>query len=114
MVTDRNILGLIARRHRKSYGSPNVIETTGGGTSIGRPNSVDCWVHVDDFQATLYSCHRDHEMQGGLLDWDAPLLSELTTKLQETNKKQNLEKCTKDDPSWEPTALSSFQMFNVL
>jgi len=101
-LPDHNVLGLIARRHRKSYGRPNVIETTDGGTRIGRPNSVDCWVYVDDFQATLYSCLREYEMQGGLVNWDAPLLSKLTTKLQETDKKRELEKYTKNDPIGNP------------
>jgi len=118
-LPDRNILGLITRRHRMSYGSPGIIRITDNSTNSHSsssvnsttrarkrtfkyvpemPDSVDCWVYVDDFQATLYSCLREYEMQGGLVDWDAPLLSELITKLQETNKKQNLEKCTKDNP----------------
>jgi hypothetical protein len=59
-------------------------------------------VYVDDFEATLYSCLREYKMQGGLVDWDAPLLSKLPRKLQETNKKQNLEKCTKYDPIENP------------
>jgi len=96
-LRDQKVIGLIARRHRESYGRPNVLETADGGTRIGTPDSVDCWVYVDDFQATIYSCLREYEMQGGLVDWDTPLLSDLTTDLQETNKKRELEKYTKND-----------------
>jgi len=128
--TDRKIRGLIARRHLASYGSPGIIRITGNSTtshsSIGTanssssvnsttrarkrknkyvpeiPDSVDCWVYVDDFQATLYSCLREYEMQGGLVDWDTPLLSELTTSLRKKNAKRELEKYTKNDPVGNP------------
>ena len=125
-LQDRNILGLIARRHLKSYGSPGIIRiadnstmssshssSSGNSTTRARkmtfkkyvpemPDSVDCWVYVDDFQATLYSCLREYEIQGGLVDWDAPLLSKLTTSLRKKNSKRELQNYTKDDPIGNP------------
>ena len=41
-------------------------------------------------------------MQGGLVDWDAPLLSELITSLRKKNSKRELQNYTKDDPIGNP------------
>jgi len=101
-LPDPNIRGLIAERFREGYGRPKIIEMANGSTISSTPDSVDCWVYVDDFKATLYTCLREYEMQGGLVDWDAPLLSALVKKLQETNAKRKLEGHSKNDPIGNP------------
>ncbi|GFH46633.1 hypothetical protein CTEN210_03107 [Chaetoceros tenuissimus] len=92
----------IAKRFRKSYGTPRVIQDK----VINDP--VDCWVYVDNFKATFYTCLKQYENQGGYVNWTAPLLSEMVHHLQIENQKQrNLAKVdfnftkeqrTKDDP----------------
>ena len=73
-----------------------------GSTFYSRPAPAHCWVYVDDFKATLYSCLRQYEMQGGLVDWDAPLLSALVKQLQQKNAKQKLEEKSKNDSIGNP------------
>merc|ERR1712157_59219 len=36
---------------------------------------VDCWVFTDDLQVSLYECLRQYEEQGGILNWDNPIVS---------------------------------------
>lgn len=97
-LPDPNIRGIIAKRFREGYGRP----MANGSTIFSRPSSVDCWVYVDDFKATLYSCLREYEMQGGLVDWDAPLLSALVKRLQQKNAKRKLGGNSKNDPIGKP------------
>lgn len=92
----------IAKRFRKSYGSPRVKE----GKVINDP--VDCWVYVDNFKATFYTCLKQYENQGGYVNWTAPLLSDMVDHLQLENHNQRKlakvdfnftkEQTTKDDP----------------
>lgn len=77
---NREIKGMIARRHHQSFGKNRLEDTNAHNKLDGY--SVDCWVYVDDFEATTYSCLREYEMQGGHVDWTAPLLSELVKNLQ--------------------------------
>ena len=72
-LRDSKIQGLIGRRHRESYGEKSAL--------LDYP--VDCWVYVDDYQATLYSCLRKYEAQGGVVNWTTPLMTELVQTLQE-------------------------------
>jgi len=73
------IKGRLARRHHKYFGE-NHFQDMIKDKLHSYP--VDCWVYVDDFQSTLYSCLREYEIQGGHVDWTAPLLSELVKDLQ--------------------------------
>mmetsp|Transcript_13575 Transcript_13575/g.28639 ORF Transcript_13575/g.28639 Transcript_13575/m.28639 type:complete len:380 (-) Transcript_13575:2-1141(-) len=77
---NREIKGMIARRHHQSFGKNRLEDTNADNKLDGYP--VDCWVYVDDFDATMYSCLREYEIQGGHVDWTAPLLSELVKDLQ--------------------------------
>mmetsp|Transcript_17298 Transcript_17298/g.36271 ORF Transcript_17298/g.36271 Transcript_17298/m.36271 type:complete len:380 (-) Transcript_17298:46-1185(-) len=77
---NREIKGMIARRHHQSFGNNRLEDTNADNKLDGYP--VDCWVYVDDFDATMYSCLREYEIQGGHVDWTAPLLSELVKDLQ--------------------------------
>ena len=101
-LPDPNIRGMIAKRFRDGYGRPNITVMANGSTIYSRPAPVDCWVYVDDFKATLYSCLREYEMQGGLVDWDAPLLSALVKQLQQKNAKRKLGENPKNDPLGNP------------
>lgn len=101
------ILGIIGKRHAASYGV-----RTSRGRFVRDPHSayhVDCWIFLDDYDATLYDCLREYEAQGGLVNWNAPLLSTLvrrlqdkiyTTKrrLQSINSTQTISNYTKGDP----------------
>ncbi|KAL7465347.1 hypothetical protein ACHAXS_005673 [Conticribra weissflogii] len=80
---NKEIKGLIARRHHQSFGKNRLMDTDRDNKLDGY--AVDCWVYVEDFQATLYSCLKDYEMQGGHVNWTAPLLSELVRDLQKKN-----------------------------
>ena len=84
-LPDPNIAGIIDSRYRQSYGDPDIIERANGTSTYGMREAVDCWVFVDDYDATLYTCLREYEIQGGQVDWDAPLLSKLIKNLQEAN-----------------------------
>lgn len=97
-LKDKAIKGLMSRRFIQSFGyeeSPSSLEDI---SSV-----VDCWVYVDDFQASLYSCLRKYEDQGGYVNWDAPLLSKLVEQLQEKRTKRKLrEHQEKNDPIGNP------------
>ncbi len=77
--------GLIAWRHNRSYGDYFFEEKYRDNILDGY--AVDCWVYVDDFEATFYACLREYEMQGGDVNWTLPLISDLVKDLQ--LKKQN-------------------------
>lgn len=72
-LRDSKVQGSIANRHRLSYGHQSTLQEY----------PVDCWVYVDNYQATLYSCLRQYEAQGGTVNWTTPLMTELVETLQE-------------------------------
>jgi len=99
------IKGRLARRHHKYFGE-NHFQDMIKDKLHSYP--VDCWVYVDDFQSTLYSCLREYEIQGGHVNWTAPLLSNLVREiqvpnstrghLQNENIQSNRSNYTKNDP----------------
>jgi len=97
-LPDPKISGMIDKRYRQSYGDPDIIERGANGTSTryGMPEAVDCWIFLDDYDATLYTCLQEYEIQGGMVDWDAPLLSKRVKSLQELNETIELETYTND------------------
>lgn len=66
---------IIARRFIQSYGEHHDKKGM-------LPQNVDCWIYVDDFQKTLYTCLREYENQGGFVNWTSPTLSKLVSDLQ--------------------------------
>jgi len=76
--------GIIAKRHDQSFGTHHHHYRNNENVLDGY--AVDCWVYVDDFQATMYSCLREYEMQGGHVNWKAPLLNDLVQDLQMKNQ----------------------------
>lgn len=89
-LRDEKIQGLIARRHMISFGHENLLNVTSGNLTDDfyqdMLKNVDCWVYVDDFQASLYHCLWKYEAQGGYVNWNAPLLSELIHDLDQKNR----------------------------
>jgi len=75
------IRGIIGRRHSASYGVRSLRRLN--GRDHHSTYHVDCWIFLDDYDATLYDCLRQYEAQGGLVNWNAPLLSTLVRGLQE-------------------------------
>lgn len=101
------IKGIIGKRHSTSYGvrSSRLLN----GRDHHSTYHVDCWIFIDDYDATLYDCLRQYEAQGGLVNWNAPLLSNLvrglqekiyhgTRRLQSTNSTRTILNYTKNDP----------------
>ncbi len=76
--------GIIAKRHDQSFGTQH--HHLQNDQALLHDYPVDCWVYVDDFQATMYSCLREYEMQGGHVNWTAPLLNDLVQDLQMKNQ----------------------------
>jgi hypothetical protein len=98
-LKDKTIKGLMSRRFVQSFGHE---ETP---TSLQEmSNVVDCWVYIDDFQASLYACLKEYEDQGGYVDWDAPLVSALVEQVEaEQISNRNLkEHQEKNDPIGNP------------
>lgn len=99
------IKGRLGRRHRKYFGQNHFQDMIKDKLDF---YPVDCWVYVDDFQSTLYSCLREYEIQGGHVNWTAPLLSNLVREiqmpysslghLQSENIHSNRTNYTKNDP----------------
>ena len=58
-LTHERVQGLIAKRHDQSFGP---LHEGYGLDQYG----VDCWIYVDDYQATFYTCLREYEAQGGV------------------------------------------------
>ena len=91
-LKDPQIVGKMRYRFIRNFG--HVSSSSG-------ISHVDCWVFLDDFQGTLYSCLKQFEDQGGWLDWDTPLLSELTKDVNRA-KRRRLQDYVKDDPVGNP------------
>jgi hypothetical protein len=72
-LRDSRVQGVIGRRHHAMYGDKSTLQNY----------PVDCWVFVDDFQSTLYSCLRQYEAQGGFVNWTTPIVMELVQSLQQ-------------------------------
>lgn len=66
---------------------------------------VDCWVFVDDFQVSLVKCLRQYEAQGGDINWDTPLISELMESADKQSSKRLLGEKTKNNPINNPQLL---------
>ena len=68
---------LIGSRFLKNYGD--------------KEPEVDCWIYVDNYKATFYSCLREYENQGGYVNWTAPILANLTRDVQQQYAKEDEE-----------------------
>jgi hypothetical protein len=108
-LKDDKVKGEMTRRFHQSFGRlPHKNKNTSTSSMMMMPSVVDCWVYVDDFQATLYTCLREYENQGGHVNWDAPLLSALVEKLQQerySNRQLLKENEDKNDPIHNPQVL---------
>mmetsp|Transcript_20409 Transcript_20409/g.23424 ORF Transcript_20409/g.23424 Transcript_20409/m.23424 type:complete len:550 (+) Transcript_20409:43-1692(+) len=70
------VFGLMTERFYTSY--LTIWDGDDNGGEVGESSlEVDCWVFVEDFQASLVSCLRRYEAQGGFVDWNATKLSTL-------------------------------------
>jgi hypothetical protein len=90
-LKDKKVKGLMTKRFYQSFGrvpqykkkkqtSPPSFSSS---SSSDMSNVVDCWIYLDDFQATLYTCLRQYEHRGGYVNWTAPLVSALVEKLRQ-------------------------------
>ena len=52
---------------------------------------VDCWIYLDNYKATFYSCLKEYENQGGYVNWTAPMLANLTRDVQQQYAKEDEE-----------------------
>ena len=86
-----SIRGLITKRFLQSFGFAS-------RSKPNPPEAVDCWVFVDDFQASLVSCLQQFEDQGGSVNWNAPLLSAMVQELQDKEHGRKTVDCNKNDP----------------
>ena len=82
-LRNSTVRGLIAWRHYKSFGVSGDRYPHRGSENMLDRYAVDCWIFVDDYESTFYSCLREYEAQGGVVNWTAPLLSKLVQGLQE-------------------------------
>lgn len=98
------VTGVVGDRVKQSYGE-SVLD------------SVDCWVFVEDFRRSLLNCLRLYEEQGGIVDWEAPLVEGLQQQQQQdpgkvnnvsdngirkASSKDDLTKASKNDPIGDP------------
>ena len=110
-LKSRHIANLVTKRFEQSFGkqviSPHGEDSSSAIRSTAMPDTVDCWVFVDDFQATLYSCLKQFEDQGGAVDWNEPLISAIAKKIEKEADQQKysralLEEHSKNNPLSNP------------
>jgi len=92
-----SVRGLIAKRFLQSFAF-EFSSSSKHKPTTNPPEAVDCWVFVDDFQASLVSCLQQFEDQGGSVNWNAPLLADMVQELQDKEHGRKTMDYTKDDP----------------
>ena len=84
-LRSEDTFGILQRRMMTSYG-------------LGYPE-VDCWVFVENFQASFLDCLKMYEHQGGGVDWNSKVVADLvsTVKKQRTDNRTRRSLLVKDD-----------------
>lgn len=99
-VRDPSIVGWVTRQLVNSYSDT----LPGGQEGV----EVDCWVFADDFQNSLLGCLRAFEHQGGRINWNATILSDLVRLSEGGERKYStpavdeVKKVKKNDPFGNP------------
>jgi len=75
------VVGIIGKRVKNSYGY-------GGRNKSNIVDNIDCWVFVENFQQSLFHCLEQYEKQGGYVDWESKILSQLKYDVLEQEKQQ--------------------------